>query len=51
VLIAQGGTLRHIVWWWLGLDLAAAAGRTVECLPRGISVLRTNPWGQRSIEG
>ena len=50
VLVTHEGTLRHIVWWWLGLDLEAAAGRSVECLPTGLTVLRTNAWGERVIE-
>jgi probable phosphoglycerate mutase len=50
VIVTHGGTIINAIAWWLGLDIEMLRRVSFDALPASISVLRTNQWGERTLE-
>ena len=49
LIVTHGGTINHIVDWWLGLDVATMSRVHFDTDPASISVLTINRLGDRAV--
>ena len=50
ILVSHAGTIIHQVSWWLRLDMETLGHTWFDIHPASLTVLRLNPWGDRTIE-
>lgn len=49
ILVTHGGTIVHVIGWWLGLDMATVSRVYFDADPASVSVLTTNSFGDRVV--
>lgn len=49
LIVTHGGTIVHIVDWWLGLDMATVSRVYFDTAPASITVLTANRFGDRVV--